>query len=70
MKSKLNLLRLLYGAEQNGPKVVGKTGSKMAVSEKLLCFNEKFISKQNRKSHITSPINETIILKRSLRAIT
>jgi hypothetical protein len=40
LKSTLNLLRLLYGTKQYGPKVVGKTGSKMAVSEKFLCFNE------------------------------
>jgi hypothetical protein len=63
MKSMLNTLRPLYGTEQNGPKVVGKTGSKMAVIEKFLCFNEYFISNPSRKSHITSPLNENIISK-------
>jgi hypothetical protein len=61
LKSTLNPLRLLYGAEQNGPKVAGKTGQKLAVSEKLLCFNEQFISNPSRESHVTSPLKETII---------
>ena len=63
LKSTLNPLRLLYGTEQYGPKVDGKTGSKMAVIEKFLCFNEYFISNPSRKGHITSPLNETIISK-------
>jgi hypothetical protein len=40
LKSTLDRLFLLYGAEQCGPKVVGKTVSKMAVRERFLCFSE------------------------------